>query len=357
MALPLALLADDLTGALEAAAACTALGRVAVPLGNWPAADLLVVDTATRELPAAAAAAGVQASLRQLRAAGRQLVYKKIDSTLRGPVAAELASLTRADPALRLVVCPANPPAGRAYRGGCCKLPDGSCHNLATVLPGVPHLSLRLVRSPRLPALLAAMPPGPITVDAVTTRDLDLLAAAVLTTPDVLPVGSGGLIAALARQRWGVAPELAQTRPFGGSAMLFACGSAHPANVTQAGTLVHRARAEASLEPSWALPQVVRLELPAAGQPLNADRLAELAAAVQRQHEREPITHLFVTGGATAAAVLRALAVDWLRVLGSLAPGVVAALAQPAGPLVVTKPGGFGDSDTWLRVWRWWRGT
>jgi uncharacterized protein YgbK (DUF1537 family) len=57
---------------------------------------------------------------------------------------------------------------------------------------------------------------------------------------------------------------------------------------------------------------------------------------------------LFLTGGATAEAVLGALGIDRMRLLGECLPGLPVGVA---GDLtIVTKSGGFGDIGTLVRV-------
>src|SRR5436190_3182646 len=99
-------IADDLTGALDTAAPFAAHGwrTCVVP---WPgrsarsrswqrvvgANDVVVVDTASRHVAPREAARRVAAAVVAARRAdGGYQLYKKIDSTLRGNVAAELAA-------------------------------------------------------------------------------------------------------------------------------------------------------------------------------------------------------------------------------------------------------------------------
>ncbi|NUS89898.1 MAG: 4-hydroxythreonine-4-phosphate dehydrogenase, partial [Streptomyces sp.] len=109
--------ADDLSGAAETAAGLesrTTRSRV-VLVGSSAAprhpGEATVLDLDSRHLPAAAAAEAVRAAL-ALPPPGDTLVLKKIDSLLRGNVAAEVAALA-ADGA-SVVVAPALPAAGRA---------------------------------------------------------------------------------------------------------------------------------------------------------------------------------------------------------------------------------------------------
>src|SRR5439155_1114011 len=76
----------------------------------WPDAALRapvsVVDTETRALDPADAARRVSAVARIV---ARTRIFKKIDSTLRGPIGAELDALLRATSAAGALVCPALP--------------------------------------------------------------------------------------------------------------------------------------------------------------------------------------------------------------------------------------------------------
>src|SRR4051812_11931431 len=117
-------IADDLSGALDAATAFHAAGRtvtVILALEAWdsvPANALVGLTTETRNASPEGAAKAVGEVLEAARRRGARLLYKKIDSTLRGPVAAELGALAAAMPEARILFSPANPAAGRTVRGG-----------------------------------------------------------------------------------------------------------------------------------------------------------------------------------------------------------------------------------------------
>src|SRR5687767_4238023 len=97
-------LADDLSGALDAAAAFHHAGRrvtIALNLHEWPMGssdEVVGITTETRNASATTAADALRAAIAEGKARGAQLLYKKIDSTLRGQVAAELAALVAALP-------------------------------------------------------------------------------------------------------------------------------------------------------------------------------------------------------------------------------------------------------------------
>src|ERR671916_3059704 len=117
----IAVIADDLTGAADSGVQFVHAGyRVAVFFcaTEMVADDLDAVafDTDSRAMPAGFAAKRVLNAARVAR--GARIVYKKLDSTLRGNVAAELAAAFGASGCARTVVAPAFPEAGRTTAGG-----------------------------------------------------------------------------------------------------------------------------------------------------------------------------------------------------------------------------------------------
>lgn len=85
---------DDLTGACDTGAVLAEGGLptvVLLPEAGQPteALEVLVLDTESRRLLPAEAEARARAAAARLLANGPAHLYKKLDSTLRGPVAAE----------------------------------------------------------------------------------------------------------------------------------------------------------------------------------------------------------------------------------------------------------------------------
>ena len=113
------IIADDFSGACDAAARTAVHGYVAAALLGLPAgdvpADLLAISTESRHLTAEAARARIRELAPLL--AGRTL-YKKIDSTLRGPWIDDVDELLLRTDYSQAVVCPAFPAMGRTVRNG-----------------------------------------------------------------------------------------------------------------------------------------------------------------------------------------------------------------------------------------------
>lgn len=120
----LLIIADDFTGALDTGVQFAAHGiKTRVVVGADAAlthqnADVLVVDTETRHLPAAQAYAAVEGLVQRAKYAGFAYLYKKTDSALRGNVGAELAALLSASGSRQLAFLPAFPQMNRVTKNG-----------------------------------------------------------------------------------------------------------------------------------------------------------------------------------------------------------------------------------------------
>src|SRR5215831_5641372 len=174
----IAVVADDLTGACDSAVPFLAAGRVLV--GLWPHvpagdAACAAISTETREEPRLAGVRGRAAAL-GLRG---DLLYRKLDSMLRGSPVADLES-ARAVVSGRCLVAPALPGEGRTTVGGVQRWPGGEADLRVLLAPLVVdgYVELR---------------------DAETDADLDRVAADVLAHGDRVAAGSAGLAAALGR--------------------------------------------------------------------------------------------------------------------------------------------------------------
>src|SRR5216684_1996787 len=156
------IIADDLTGACDTGclfAGPGPVGVLAAPALTAAVSSVITVDTESRSLPPREAAAAIHAAARRLGerlASGR--VFKKIDSTLRGAAASDVADL---------------------LAGGAPVVPLG----LDDVRAGAEKVA-HLLEHHR-GALVAA--------DAETDADLATLAEAALLAPGTLIAGSAGL--------------------------------------------------------------------------------------------------------------------------------------------------------------------
>jgi uncharacterized protein YgbK (DUF1537 family) len=338
----LAVVADDLTGAADAAAPFAAHGfTVAVALGaELPDADVVALSTDNRGRPAAEARERAHRAVGRVRGAER--LFVKIDSTLRGQVRADVEGALAAWGAATAVAAPAFPAQGRVVRDGTLLV-----HGEATV-----------------PQVAALFPDGVEVVDAESHDDL-LAVAHRLADATTVAIGSGGLSRALAD----VLPpaprrptaDLPAPAPQHGSPVrpvLVVVGSPHPVTRAQLAALdaVAVTSAEAAGEAVRAGRRAVLTCDP--GGPVEPESPAAvalgagLAAAAVAVLDAVPGTGLVLTGGATALAVADALGATELRLHGEVVAGLPlgALVAGPRRVPVVTKSGGFGAPDALTRA-------
>jgi uncharacterized protein YgbK (DUF1537 family) len=125
------IIADDLSGATDSAVACAERGLITMvalcDAGGFGAAEAVAFDADTRRLTGDAAAAETARFVRAHAKEGGRLLFKKVDSTLRGHVGREIAALLDAlrdrpeDASGRrtiAVVAPAFPALGRTTLHG-----------------------------------------------------------------------------------------------------------------------------------------------------------------------------------------------------------------------------------------------
>ena len=387
-AVAVTLIADDLTGACDAGALFAGRGRVSVIVGAGavdPARDVVALDTESRAVSPVEARHRMRAAARRLGARLHTgLLFKKIDSTLRGPVGGEVEALQDLSGRRTALVCPAFPEQGRTVVDGLLRVGGTPAHatsvGLDPAYPGgtsdvaeilrrgalraIRHLPLACVRAGRehLLTTLARAGVGILSADAETDADLDTLAAAA-TSPDVVLAGSAGLARAVAAQLGREGPPVVLP----GGAWLIVAGSLHPATRAQlraleaagvAGVAVDDRREPDLAAVAGALrggrPAFLATVEPAAGTPSARSRAATaLAEAAARLVAQSPPSLVVVTGGDTAYALLMALGADHLELSGSPASGLALAdLVVDGAPslAVLTKAGGFGPPDLFLSL-------
>ena len=136
------LLADDLTGACDAAAAFLPTGRaVRVWLGGaatFSATEpVQAYNTDSRSLSPVKASRIVSRSAAALASNPQTLFFKKIDSAARGPFAAEILAALRASRSRAVLLAPAFPAAGRTVCHGILEIQDATGQRTQIVREGM----------------------------------------------------------------------------------------------------------------------------------------------------------------------------------------------------------------------------
>lgn len=393
-------LADDLSGAADCGIAFTRSDLSAVVVlsereraASRVKADVLVLDTDSRRL-APNQAAAIQARLARRYLTDGLIFYKKIDSTLRGNIAAELTAL--APLAGLAIVAPAFPATGRILRSGRVFVHGVPLEATETwqraELPGIAdigailgrggvhatHLGLDLVRG-EPEALRDALDrmgrDGAMAVvcDAETEADLAAIAiASVRLARRHFWVGSAGLAHHLARAS-GIVATTAPLSPGSlrlGGPVLVAVGSLSDVSRIQSRRLAREPGVSwLTVRPDALLEAVPGAAWQAAAATLDAalgqgdDILLTIGSenAVPREDGAllcaglgrlvapfaSRLGGLVATGGDTARGVLDALGAVGLRLIREIEPGVALSATEGGRPLaVVTKAGAFGDPAT-----------
>jgi len=392
----LLIVADDLTGAADCAVGFSEHLRCEVllsPLAHLPDAPVVALDLDSRQMPVEAAVRAHRQWLSNPAVAELPL-YKKIDSTLRGHYAAEIAALNQRAMA---VMAPAYPALGRTTRHGiqylngvpvdrsetwrneglqgtsdiCAAL---QAQGLRCALLGREHLTPPSELKQRvLQALNDAV--DVLVCDAEQDEDLNHLASATVDLCEQLYwVGSGGLAKALARliEVQPVTPATAPRKP-----LLAVIGSMASPSHEQAQRLISISQAKSvQLDADWLLdPQrtedrlqcslewaelmgsghdlVVRMDQ--GHRPTQHSRDLSQALAACMQPALKQAGTLIATGGETARALLTQAGIHQLMLQGEPVPGLVQAEANYQGRAltVVTKAGAFGDPDALVAIWRY----
>jgi uncharacterized protein YgbK (DUF1537 family) len=412
----LIIVADDLTGAADCGAVCAAAGlETVVAMGQASrarelAADVVAFDADTRQLAPAAAADATGAVIRELRTREGRVLYKKIDSTLRGNFAVEIAAARGAwsglvAPALA-IVAPASPVTGRTTRGGrmylrgvpleesevwrnealrgVASLPDllrerarlrTELIPLEAVRAGVESLAATLGKH-------AGQRMDAVACDAETDDDLRILAAAAarLQTSVVL-AGSAGFARhvpaafGLGKASFAARMEISQSpaQPTQRVPLLFAVGSRSSVSREQL-RLLSEEKEVRTFELS---PAVLLGGAESEVWRENTRRMdaayregADLAVSIGLNthvdlRESGPLSRalgklllpllgrvggVFCTGGDTARALLGAAGAAGIRLIGEVEPGVALGTVESGRLLpIVLKPGAFGSPQALVR--------
>jgi len=390
----LGIVADDLTGAMDSSGYFASLGYSTVVILDpaYPsAADVVVITTNSRaEDPARARERVTQA----VDGLGGRVVYKKIDSTLRGNVGIELEAAMAALKSEKAIVAPAFPAVGRTTVNG------------VLLVNGVPVAETQFARDPvspvkesHIPNLLAtSMGRG---VATISSKDIEAGAESLFRKVTQMP--EKVIVADVTDQSHLVGIVQANVRAQG---RWLLCGSGGMARELHLflGKPPKAARAAKSNTPIGPALVVIGSQNQVAGKQLlkakeelglpmvnvdvdnlNAEKLAVEASRILAQGKSVAITStfaryvpelkqsiglfladaamnilsrqkaggLFLSGGDIALAVCQKLGIAAIKVNGEVEAGIPAGEligGRGEGMRVVTKAGGFGTEQALVKA-------
>lgn len=397
------IISDDLTGGADTGVKfcqnglktllVTYRGGRRIDFAQYAAADALVINTDSRALPPASASALIGELLETYDRAIFPVIYKKIDSTLRGNIGPETDAILRAAKIPLAFLTPALPRQGRILSGGIMTIggrplaltefardavsPVTESHigrliqrqssnqvgliEHADVSSGSVHLTAAIEREQLSGSRI-------VIFDAVRQSDLARIAEAAMNMADIpLLVGSGGLAEEVARNvslagEPGAEPQPRRRGPF--KHIFIVSGSASGVTHEQLKRLEKDAgvpcfemgrsffltggtenpeagdsfssRAAAALIAGRCAVKIGPERLPETSpdlSPMHAEiikRLGSMVISVLKNRELDPKgIALVLTGGETAMGVLNALGVDGVEIEREILDGIV--MSRPAG--------------------------
>lgn len=392
MGRPLAVLADDVTGAADAATAMRGPGAV-IEVWNSGGGDRVglasdahipasAVSTGSRNLSAEEAARRVRAATELLLAQG-SWPMKKIDSLLRGHIGVEVDALidVLATP-VHVVAAPALPSQGRITRDGI------QWHRNTPVSEGVTSedplspvrtsnvrealgwtressrvLPVQDLHEGALDALLDSADAVSVIVDAESQADLDRVREACIARDNVVMVGASDL---LRQPHESAREQLPQARAF-----LIASVSQRPEVTEQVRTLVSSRMTVRHAETGFPELDVPAWEPRSAHGDVIVDVLTTRPTRVDPSTARDDSDRLnqrvanwiaglmssasaydclIILGGDLVDAVAQRLEIATFRVLAEPEPGTVVCHASAGVPhvpaTVVLRSGAFGQPDS-----------
>ncbi|MFC6734198.1 four-carbon acid sugar kinase family protein [Haladaptatus sp. DYSN1] len=384
--------ADDLTGAMDTGNEFARRGyATTVALGarlDDDAASVAVVNTESRYSSPVAAAEAIERAVRETPAG---VVYKKVDSTLRGNLVAEIDAALKATGADLAVVAPAFPANGRTTEDGIHRVngtpvtetaagndPDKPVEtaHLPTLLSASDHLVSHLPAATAeagpeavatsLAEIADSEGPAVVSCDARSAAHLAAIAEGSADSGlDIVYVGSAGLA-----EHVGVPTEPTEGEHADGppriedreARVLGIAGSTSPVTVEQVAAVPEALRVQLDLRETVVNPETATADaatrtrtclrkqnialLETVGEDADEalrvgrerdipereirSRISEtLGAVTARLVTEETVTGLFLTGGAVAADVLGALGTEGIRL-----QGVAVESGVPIGRLV-----------------------
>ncbi len=381
----IAVIADDFTGAAEIGGIGLRYGlKVVIETEDIQDhnADMLIIATDTRSLPAREASEHIFSITKELQKLKPEFIFKKVDSVLRGNITDELIAQMEASSQNRAIVVAANPIFNRIIKNGIYYIDDVPLHEtFFSADPEYPVYSssvLDIIGNENRISIINLKPDeqlpekGLIIADATSTDDLEKWASC--KSKDTLLAGASGFFEAiLLSQNIIAAPQNLQQVPFGENA-LYVLGSTYPKDVDfltkleESGYLLFNMPEEIyynkNFDPinfeSWVNDiakgieehhkVVVSILHPSSNDPDISTRIKEnIGLLAKKVVQRTDLNELMVEGGATTSTVLKFLNIKKLFPVQELDTGVIRMKIDGRPNLcLITKPGSYPWPDN---VW------
>jgi uncharacterized protein YgbK (DUF1537 family) len=378
--------ADDATGAMDVAGSLHSRGYP-VRVTMEGATDLMpgmveVTNLSSRYDSPVVSAEKLTAVLRESGVDNYDThAFLKVDSTLRGNLASDLATLESSNGYRPLFVAPAFPFYGRTCVNGIYLVKGQPIHTtefandrkfqvnspiLGDHFPNASHIDWTILDG-GVEAVLETLEQSAnrtFTFDTRDQTDLEIIAEAGLAA-NASMIGSSGLARAFPRKE----PSLSHPYKTLDLPSLFVIGSMHPMSRAQKQSLINVAGVEtqvplsdmANAQDAHSMRRLIAGHLEAGrtvclttpdtkiGDPHLQIQLENTLGDCANIHE---IPHnLVIVGGETVRATLRARGIGSLLLKGEYEDGIPMAIeTETAQEAIITKAGGFGHSNTLVNI-------
>lgn len=339
------IVADDLTGALDAAVpfadhrmnTCVLRDARSFSQLDLHGIDVCAVSTGSREGHADAALATIDHVLAALPIQRPEIIFKKVDSRLKGHVALETVRLASGTNREKILIAPAIPDMGRVVENR--------------------QITGMGIASPISIAGLFANNECDVAIpDTQSHADFHNILER-FDPRHTLYTGARGLAAALAEKLGGSQQKKAITLP---CPALFAIGSRDPITLKQVESLMNAQKPALIEAPNGDFPashtldaRLTLTQLTKGAHEIAADCAGQVFAdSLYKFIAENPPATLLACGGETASALFKRLSIERLDLVCEILPGVPLAEAKIGDKMtrIITKSGGFGDADTLLHL-------
>lgn len=368
------ILADDLTGACDSAAAFAACGlETRVALERFPEqvnAQVVAYSLDARNLEPTQIAQRMRMAMKRSSGRSAGVLFCKIDSAGRGPMGEMVLSALDASEAGWAVMTPAFPDQGRTVKNGTLEIAGGDSVSRRIAMKQLfPRGSEDIVgliggddpegceRQMRM-ALDAGR--RVLICDAESREDIATMveAARQMDRGPVLWCGSAGLARALAQSHYS---QLEPTRDAvraktQGEICLLFTGTPHGVTTGQIEVLAGMGGVE-QLEGDGARnTPISECRCAVAAVRCGDTSDAQIRGVWEQVQDANGVRALILTGGDTASMVLRALGAEAIQVRGEIESGIPWGMIEGGiadGYPVVTKSGGFGQPTSLVEIVRY----
>lgn len=372
-------IADDLTGAAELGGIGLRYNlrvEVSTQVDLNPKADLLVIATDTRSMNCEDAVAEMEKVTEEIVKLDPILIFKKVDSVLRGYVAEELlAHITKLSLSRALLV-PANPGLGRTIVNGQYLLNGEPLHQSTFAYdPDMPVITSSVVEMLAGKGIMVSSQKhyevlnyeGIIVGDAADHNDLKAWAG--LVNRNMIIAGAANFFTALLDRIVipDEQPQQTESRAFEYPALIVS-GTAFKKSADAIKKLkaarvpvsympqaiIRESEADEDLYEAWCTEIISYISTfgkaiiaidPQDTRDVNSQNgllRNKMAVVVNRVFEQIHINELLIEGGSTAAAVLKQLGISKIYPVQELSPGVIRMIADDDPELYITiKPGSY----------------